>query len=79
MFKGVSQCMPIVGVFYFALFNPFDYSPLPLYLPPPFSTVFNTYPYILYLYILWYAILLYSILLFSFPSFPEFHRVVPLL
>jgi hypothetical protein len=35
MFKGVSQCMPIVGVLYFDLFNPFHYSPLPLYLPTP--------------------------------------------
>jgi hypothetical protein len=27
--------MPTVGVLYFGLFNPFHYSPLPLYLPPP--------------------------------------------
>jgi hypothetical protein len=39
MFNGVSQCMPSVVVFYFGLFNPFEYSPLPLYLPPRFSTV----------------------------------------
>jgi hypothetical protein len=37
MFKGVSQCMPSVGVLYFGPFNPFHYSPLPLYLPPIFQ------------------------------------------
>jgi hypothetical protein len=59
--------------------------PLPLHsliLVPPtlnFSTTFNTYPYILYFhrcYILWYC--WWSLNLFSFPSFPEFHRAVPL-
>jgi hypothetical protein len=35
MFKRVSQCMPTVGILYFGLFNPFHYSPLPFYLPPP--------------------------------------------
>jgi hypothetical protein len=28
MFKGVSQCSPAVGMFYFGLFNPFHCSPL---------------------------------------------------
>jgi hypothetical protein len=35
MFEGVSQCVPAVGILYFGPFNPFHYSPLPLYLPPP--------------------------------------------
>jgi hypothetical protein len=81
MFKGVSQCMLAVGVFYSGPFNAIHYSPLPLYLPPPsFSTAFNTHPYILYLhrcYVLWYYWC--SIILFSFPSIPEFHTVIPLL
>jgi hypothetical protein len=34
MFKGNSQCTPEVGILYFGPFNPFHYSPLPLYLPP---------------------------------------------
>jgi hypothetical protein len=80
MFKGISQCMPTLGIHYFGPFNPFHYSPLPLYFPPRFSTAFSTHPYILCLhrsYVLWYY--WYSIILFSFPSFPEFHRAVPLL
>jgi hypothetical protein len=56
-FKGVSQCMPSVGVLYFGLFNSFHYSPLPLYPPPPrVSTVFNTHPHILYLYIFFFLL-----------------------
>jgi hypothetical protein len=31
---GVSQCIPTVGILYFDSFNPFHYSPLPLYLLP---------------------------------------------
>jgi hypothetical protein len=65
-------------LFYYGLFNPFEYLPLPLYLPPPsLSTAFNTHPYILYLHILWYALLLmlyHSLFLSLF----KFHRVVPL-
>jgi hypothetical protein len=59
--------------------------PLPLLsltpLPPTphFSIAFNTYLYILYLHILCHSILLMLVILFSFFSFPEFHRVVPLL
>jgi hypothetical protein len=34
MFKGVSQCIPAMRILYFGPFNPFHYSPLPLYLPP---------------------------------------------
>jgi hypothetical protein len=41
MFKGVYQCIPAVSIFYFGLFNPFHYSPLPLYLPPPFVSSFQ--------------------------------------
>jgi hypothetical protein len=40
------------------VYNPFYYSSLPLYHPPPFFNIFNTHPYILYLHILWYVILL---------------------
>jgi hypothetical protein len=35
MFGRACLCMPIVSILYFALFNSFYYSPLPLYLPPP--------------------------------------------
>jgi hypothetical protein len=58
MFKGVSQCMPSVVVLYVGLFNAFEYSPLPLYLPSPIFNSFQYTPYILYFYILWYEILL---------------------
>jgi hypothetical protein len=47
---------------------------------PQFSIAFNTHLYILYLHrccILWYYWC--SVIPFSFPSFPEFHRVFPLL
>jgi hypothetical protein len=68
--------MPTAGVLYFGLFNP------SITLPYPFTshplTSFNTHPYILYIHVLCYVILLITIL-FSFPSFPEFHGVVPLL
>jgi hypothetical protein len=43
MFKGVSQCRPSVGILYFGPFNPFHYSPLPLYLPPPIFLQFSIY------------------------------------
>jgi hypothetical protein len=61
------QCLPL-----------FFLTPLPPI--PLFSTAFNTQLYVLGLhrcYVLWYCWC--SIILFSFPSFPEFHRVVPLL
>jgi hypothetical protein len=81
MFQGLSPCVPTVSLLYFSPFNPYHFSLLPFYLPPPnFSVAFNTYPYILYLhrcYVLWY--LWCSIMLVSFPSFPEFHRVAPIL
>jgi hypothetical protein len=79
MFKGVSLCIPVVSRLYFGPFNPFHYSSLPLYLPPPFSTAINIHPYILYLHrcnVLRYYWCSFSF--FSFPFFPEFHRVVPL-
>jgi hypothetical protein len=38
----VSQCMPTVGIHCSGLFNPFHYSPLPLYLPLP---IFNSCQY----------------------------------
>jgi hypothetical protein len=56
--------MPTVGVLYIGLFNALEYSPLLIYLPPLFSTIFNAYPYILYFYILWYIT---DALSFSFP------------
>jgi hypothetical protein len=34
-FKGVSQCMPYVGVLYFRLFNSINCPPLSLCLPAP--------------------------------------------
>jgi hypothetical protein len=78
MLKGISLCLPI-WVFWVYV------QPLPTLLypstsHPPFSTAFNTHPYILYFhrcYVLWYYWC--SIIVFSFPSFPEFLRVVPLL
>jgi hypothetical protein len=79
MFQGVSQCVPTVRLLYFGLINPFHCSPLAFYLPPPFFNSFQ-YIYILYLhrrYLLWYCWCF--IILLSFPSFPKFHRVVPLL
>jgi hypothetical protein len=33
-----------VGKLYFGLFNPSHFSPLPLYLPPPFSAAFSAHP-----------------------------------
>jgi hypothetical protein len=78
MFKGVSQYIPTVRILYFGPFNPFHCSsPLPFYLPP---SIFNTCPYILCLqrcYVLWHCWCF--IICFSFPSFPEFHKVIPLL
>jgi hypothetical protein len=74
-FKGLSQCMPTVGVLYFSPFNPFHYSVLPLYLPPRFSVAFSTHPYVLYLHILGYMILLmryHSLFLSCFLSFIEY-------
>jgi hypothetical protein len=41
-FKGVSQCMPYVGVLYFELFNSINCPPLSLYLPP---SLFNSFQY----------------------------------
>jgi hypothetical protein len=79
-FNGVSQCVPSVGVLYFGLFNPFKYSPLPLYLPPSVFQQFSIHILISFTFTscgMWCY--LCSIILFSFPSFPEFHRVVPLL
>jgi hypothetical protein len=34
MFKGVSLCIPAVGILYLGSFNSFHYSPLLLYFPP---------------------------------------------
>jgi hypothetical protein len=68
--------MPTVGVLYFGLFNPFHYSPLPLYLPHPIFQVFNTHPYILYLHM---VCDITDALSFSFPfplslsSIEQFH------
>jgi hypothetical protein len=80
MFKGVSQCMPAVGVLYFGPFNPFHYSPLPLYLPSPIFQQLSTHILISSTITssgMWYYWC--SIVLFSFPSFSEFYWVVPLL
>jgi hypothetical protein len=79
MFKGMSQCMLTVGVLYFSQFIPFHYSPLPLYLSPPIFLQLSIHiltsstitSYVMRYY--WC-----SITLFSFPTFPKFHRVVPL-
>jgi hypothetical protein len=78
MFKGVSQCMPTMGVLYFGLFTSSISLSYPLLPILHFSTAFNTHPYILYLHILFRWYYWCSIILFSFPSFPEFHRIVPL-
>jgi hypothetical protein len=68
IFKGVSQCLPAVGILYFGSVNPFHYSPLPLYLPLPIfqqlsihSLIFSTFT----------VVMLYNITdtaSFSFPS-----------
>jgi hypothetical protein len=81
MFKEVSQCTPSVDVLYFRLFNQslwlLSLSPLcptsvflQLSVHILLSTTFTFYGMRYY----WC-----SVILFSFPSFPEFHRVVPLL
>jgi hypothetical protein len=80
MFKGVSQCMPSVGMLYLGLFSPFKYSPLSLCLLLSIFQQFSVHILIsstFTSYGMWYY--WYSITLFSFPSFPKFHRVVPLL
>jgi hypothetical protein len=74
MFKEVSPCIPTVGILYFGPFNPFHYSPLPLYLPHPFFNSFqysSLYP--LPSHLMFYNIIDTLIILFSFPSFPMFH------
>jgi hypothetical protein len=74
MFKRVSQCILAVSILYFGQFSPFYCSPLALPSHPPF---FNSFQYISL-----YPLPSYcqcSIIFFSFLSFPEFHRVVPLL
>jgi hypothetical protein len=76
MFKGVSQYIPSVSMFYFGLFNPFEHSPLPLYIPPFFNNFQYTslYPQTLHLMVCDIT----DALSFSFPFF--FPRVVlPLL
>jgi hypothetical protein len=63
MFKGVSQCMPSVGVLYFGPFSPFHYSPFTSH--PPFFKSFQYISYILYLYVILCDIT--DVLSFSFP------------
>jgi hypothetical protein len=43
MFKRVSQCIPTISILHFGPFNPFLYTPLPLFFYPPF---FNSFQYI---------------------------------
>jgi hypothetical protein len=80
MFKGVFQCMPIVTVLYFGLFNPFEYAPLPLYLLTPVFQCLSIHILISFTFtscgLQYYCC---SIILFSFLSFPQFYRVVILL
>jgi hypothetical protein len=79
VFKGVSQCIPAVGVLYFGLFNSFHYSPLLLLSHSP---LFNSFRYISLYHLpsqMLYILILLTIILFSFPSSPKFHRVSPLL
>jgi hypothetical protein len=79
MFKGVSQCIPTVTLLWSVQALPLlSLTPLPPI--PHCSTPFYTHAYILYLYrcyVLWFYWC--SIILFYFPSFPNFHRLVPLL
>jgi hypothetical protein len=77
IFKGVSQCMPTVSILYFGPFNPFHYSPLPLYLPYHFSTAFKTHHYIPYLHVLCYEILLMLCHSPYLCHFSEFYKVIP--
>jgi hypothetical protein len=80
MFKGMSQCMPTVGILCFGLFNPFHYSPLPLYFPPPIFQQLSEHTLISFTFPS--CVLQYywcSIILFFLSSFPEFHSVDSLL
>jgi hypothetical protein len=80
MLKEVSQCIPAESILNFGPFNPFHYSPLCLYLPAPIFQQLSRHVLFLYFhrcYVLWYCWC--PRVLFYFPSFTEFHRVVPLL
>jgi hypothetical protein len=68
-----------MGILFFGPFNPFHYSPLPLYLPSPSFKqlslhILTSLPSSDVMQYYWCAIIL-----FSFPSFPKCRRVIPLL
>jgi hypothetical protein len=76
MFKGVSQHFPPVSILYFWSIQT---HPLLSLIPLSPTTHFQL-PYIFYIH-RYYVLQCYwwSVILFSFPSFPEIHRLVPLL
>jgi hypothetical protein len=78
--KGFLNVSPLWVHFTLVRSTPAMTLPYPFNPYPPFSTVFTIHLYILYFhrcYVLQHY--WYSIILLSFPSFPKFHRVVPLL
>jgi hypothetical protein len=78
MFEGVSQCIPVVDILYFGPFNPFHYTPLPLYLP---LLIFQQILKHILRSSAFTDVMFYDIVdalsFSSFPSFSEFHRIVP--
>jgi hypothetical protein len=81
MFKGVSWCIPSLSILYFGQFNPFHCSSLSLPFHPPFFSSFQ-YMSLYHVPSQMLCIMIYCwhfIISFTFPSFPEFHSVVPLL
>jgi hypothetical protein len=78
MFKEVLDVSPLRVHFTSVSSTPFITAPYP-FPPTHLSTAFSAHPYFLYLHRC-YFLRYYrcSVILFSFPSFPEFHRVAPL-
>jgi hypothetical protein len=82
MFRGVSQCIPAVGITLVhstpSITLPYPSNSLPQFFNSFQYTSFHSLPS----QMLCFTILLmlyHSLILFSFPSFLVFHRVVPLL
>jgi hypothetical protein len=68
MFKGMSQCMPTVGISSFGPLNSIHDSPLPLFLPSPIFQQLSMHVFI--------SLMLCNITDALSFSFPEFYRVV---
>jgi hypothetical protein len=74
-FKDIAQCIPTVSIPYFGPFNPFHYSPLPLYLPTP---VFQQLSIRILIFFTFTYDLFYNIVdasLFSFPFPPTLSSI----